>query len=97
VADDERAYEADGVLVVPWKVSYTIELQTPEQIAALPNGTVLRSINGETAVKGRDPIDLDTRYGRTAWGLPDRRDPYIPRWHSVPLADPGDHHVGKPS
>jgi hypothetical protein len=73
---------ADGALVVPWRVSYIIELQTPEQIAALPNGTVLRCIDGETAVKGSDPIDLDTRAGRTAWGLPDRREPIFRRWNS---------------
>jgi hypothetical protein len=79
---DERVYEADGALVVPWRVSYVIELQTPEQIAALPDGTVLRSISGETVVKGSDPIDLDTRAGRTAWGLPDRREPIFRRWNS---------------
>jgi hypothetical protein len=71
---DELAYEADGVLVVPWRVSYVIELQTPDQIAALPDGTVLRSISGEVVVKGRDYIDDDTRAGRTAYGLQDRRD-----------------------
>jgi len=68
---DERAYEADGELVVPWRV---FELQTPEQLEALPDGTVLRSISGEVVVKGRDYIDLDTRSGRTAYGLQDRRD-----------------------
>jgi hypothetical protein len=73
---------ADGALVVPWRVSYIIELQTPEQIEALPDGTVLRSISGETAVKGSDPIDLDTRAGRTAWGMPDRREPIHRSWHS---------------
>jgi hypothetical protein len=78
---DEYAYEAsDGTMVVPWRVSYIIELQTPDQIADLPDGTVLRSIGGDTAVKGRDSIDDDTRYGRTAWGLPDRRETFIPRW-----------------
>ena len=35
----------------------------------LPNGTILHSINGETAVKGKDDIDLDTRGGFIAWGI----------------------------
>jgi hypothetical protein len=77
---DEKAYEADGILVVPWRVSYVIELQTPDQIAALPDGTELRSIDGSVVIKGRDPIDLDTRAGRTAWGIGDRR--ALP-WRSV--------------
>ncbi len=75
---DTLVYEADGMLVVPWRVSYIIELQSPEQIAALPDGTVLRSISGEVVVKGRDYIDMDTRAGRTAYGLQDRRDLF--RW-----------------
>lgn len=78
---NERAYEADGALVVPWRVSYVIELQTPEQIAALPDGTVLRSIGGEEVIKGRDYIDLDTRAGLTAYGLQDRRD--IFKWRPL--------------
>lgn len=96
---DERAYERDGVLVVPWRITdplegyvprigdpviphepykhvgEVIELQTPDEFAALPDGTLLISISGEEKVKGRDDIDLDTRFGRIAWGLPDRRTP----------------------
>jgi len=34
---------------------------------------VLISIFGEEKTKGVDLIDLDTRMGRLAWGLPDRR------------------------
>lgn len=54
-------------------VGEIIELQTLESFAALPDGTLLISIQGEEKVKGRDDIDLDTRAGRIAWGLPDRR------------------------
>ena len=32
-------------------------------------GTTLTSINGETKTFGSDKIDLDTRFGITAWGL----------------------------
>jgi hypothetical protein len=97
MSDDERAYEVNGELVVPWRITdplagyvprigdaviehepyahvgEVIELQTPESFAALPDGTVLISIQGEEKVKGRDDIDLDTRFGRIAWGVPDRR------------------------
>ena len=97
MSDLELAYEADGVLVVPWRISdpwedYTprigdpivprqkpnhlgeiIELQTPEELAALPDGTLLISISGQEKIKGTDEIDTDTRAGRTAFGLPDRR------------------------
>lgn len=54
-------------------VGEIIELLTPEQFAALPDGTALISISGQEKVKGRDDIDLDTRFGRIAWGVPDRR------------------------
>lgn len=94
---DEKAYEAEGVLVVPWRITdpwegykpqlgdriiphepyahvgEIIELQTPEEFAALPDGTLLISISGEEKIKGRDTIDGDTRAGRLAFGLPDRR------------------------
>ncbi len=95
--NETNSYEANGALVVPWRISdplagyvprigdpviehepyahagEIIELQTPEEFAALPDGTLLISISGEEKIKGRDDIDLDTRFGRIAWGLPDRR------------------------
>jgi hypothetical protein len=78
---DTRAYVADGDLIVPWRIDdglashrgEIIELLTPEQITALPPGTVVISIFGEEKLVGTDHIDLDTRGGRTAWGVPDRR------------------------
>lgn len=33
------------------------------------DGTVLTSINGGKATKGKDSIDTDTRFGVTAWGF----------------------------
>jgi hypothetical protein len=83
--DDTAAYESNGSLVVPWRVSAfwweppsvhegeVIELLTPEEFAALPDGTVLICIDGKEKTKGVDDIDLDTRFGRIAWGVPDRR------------------------
>ena len=46
-----------------------IELLTPAEFAALPDGTLVVSISGEEKVKGRDAVDQDTRAGRLAWGL----------------------------
>lgn len=35
----------------------------------VPDGTTLTSIEGETAIKGQDSIDLDVRFGCIAYGL----------------------------
>jgi len=35
----------------------------------IPDGTVLESISGERAIKGKDEIDLDVRIGCIAWGF----------------------------
>lgn len=35
----------------------------------IPDGAELESIGGEKAVKGKDEIDLDARFGCIAWGL----------------------------
>lgn len=40
---------------------------------AIPDGTVLKSIMGETAVKGTDEIDLDVRFGCIAYGIFDEK------------------------
>jgi hypothetical protein len=45
-----------------------IHLFTPEEIAELPDGTVVISIMGQTLITGRDYVDLDTRSGYTAFG-----------------------------
>lgn len=56
--DDEEEHP-DGLL---W-------LLTPQEVEELPNGTLVESIMGDYATKGHDAIDLDTRFGYTAWGL----------------------------
>ena len=44
-------------------------LLTPDELAIVPDGTVLVSISGTTATKGVDYIDDDTRAGLLAYGL----------------------------
>lgn len=46
-----------------------ISLLSPEELARLPDGTRVVSIFGQEKIKGRDPIDNDTRGGRLAFGL----------------------------
>ena len=48
-------------------------LFTPEEFEQLPDGTELTSIGGDTKVKGKDKIDMDTRFGHIAYGV---RDPW---------------------
>jgi hypothetical protein len=57
---------------VPWTlgVGSVIYLLTPEQYAALPDGTEVVSIMNEKKIKGKDYIDDDTRGGYLAYGLP---------------------------
>lgn len=51
-----------------WDEEKTLWLVTPEEFAKLPDGFVLTCIDGDTAVKGKDYIDDDTRVGHMAWG-----------------------------
>lgn len=44
-------------------------LLTVDEYNSLPDGVRLQCIDNEIAVKGRDHIDLDTRYGMIAYGL----------------------------
>jgi hypothetical protein len=46
-------------------------LFTPDEFAQLPDGLSLTSIMGNKKVKGKDDIDMDTRFGHTAWGVED--------------------------
>lgn len=57
--------------MAPW--NDTLWLFTPEEYEQLPDGTELYSImSGEKPlVKGVDYIDMDTRYGHTAYGVND--------------------------
>lgn len=53
----------------PWDENLT--LFTPEEFDQLPDGLELTSIMGDKKVKGKDEIDMDTRFGHTAWGVED--------------------------
>jgi len=46
-------------------------LLTPEEFEQLPAGVDMVSINGEKATKGKDYIDLDTRFVYLAYGIND--------------------------
>jgi hypothetical protein len=51
-----------------WDDERTLWLVTPEEFERLPDGFVLTSIDGETAIKGKDEIDDDVRFGHIAYG-----------------------------
>jgi hypothetical protein len=53
----------------PWDEN--LELFTPEEFEQLPDGIELTSISGDTKVKGKDTIDMDTRFGHIAYGVKD--------------------------
>jgi hypothetical protein len=44
-------------------------LFTPKEICELPLGFIITSISGKEARIGIDPIDMDTRFGYTAFGI----------------------------
>ena len=48
-------------------------LFTPDEYEQLPDGYELTCIDGSKEVKGKDYIDMDTRFGYTAFGV---RDPW---------------------
>ena len=56
-------------------------LLTLDELATVPEGSVLTSINGDTKVVGMDYIDDDTRFGYTAYGF---RDSQLPARSSQP-------------
>jgi hypothetical protein len=51
-----------------WDEEHTLWLVTPEEFARLPDGFELTCIDGDTAIKGKDKIDDDTRFGHIAYG-----------------------------
>lgn len=55
----------------PWNEE--LWLFTPEEFEQLPDGTGLYSIMADDpeVFKGRDEIDLDTRFGHIAYGVKD--------------------------
>lgn len=44
-------------------------LLTPFEFEQLPDGIKLESISGTIKTKGKDEIDMDTRFGQIAWGV----------------------------
>lgn len=56
-----------------WDEDSDLWLFTMPEFRQLPDGIVLESINGNTAVKGQHPIGHDQRWGYIAWGV---RDPH---------------------
>lgn len=44
-------------------------LITPDEFDRIPDGTKLECINGQYFEKGKDEIDLDTRFGHIAYGV----------------------------
>lgn len=51
-----------------WDEEHTLWLVTPEEFRKLPDGFVLTCIDDTTATKGKDNIDMDTRFGHIAYG-----------------------------
>lgn len=51
-----------------WDEEHTLWLVTPEEFERLPDGFELTCIDGEKWVKGKDKIDMDTRFGHIAFG-----------------------------
>lgn len=52
-----------------WDEDHELLLLTPEEFAALPDGTELTAIDGDKAIKGQDEIDDDTRGGHLMFGV----------------------------
>lgn len=55
--------------MAPWDEE--LYLFTPEEYEQLPDGIELTSISGDSKVKGKDYIDMDTRFGHIAYGVND--------------------------
>jgi hypothetical protein len=47
----------------------TLWLLTEDEFSKLPDGFVLTCIDNTTVIKGKDYIDMDTRFGHTAYGV----------------------------
>jgi hypothetical protein len=55
--------------MAPWDEE--LYLFTPEEYEQLPDGIELTSISGDSKIKGKDYIDMDTRFGHIAYGVKD--------------------------
>lgn len=64
----------DEFTFAPWTLhdGRQIDLIQPAALSRLPDGVILTSVSGRTAIVGRDEIDDETRYGMLAYGLPSR-------------------------
>ncbi len=58
--------------MLPWEEE-GLYLFTPEEFEQLPDGTVLECImkDDDPVIKGKDYIDMDTRFGHIAYGITD--------------------------
>lgn len=56
-----------------WSEETGLYLVTVDEFNQLPDGVELTSISGphDTVIKGKDTIDMDTRFGHIAWGVVD--------------------------
>ena len=52
-----------------WDDEHKLCLLTPEELAALPDGTELECIDGERVIKSKDELDNDTRFGHVPYGV----------------------------
>ncbi len=57
--------------MIRWSKDTNLWLLTEAEFAQIPDGTLLISISGNKAVKGRDYIDDETRGGYIAYGIVD--------------------------
>lgn len=54
-----------------WSEEAKLYLLSQRQFEQVPDGTVLTCIDSEQVTKGQDTIDMDTRFGRIAYGFVD--------------------------
>jgi hypothetical protein len=66
---DATAAELKALGWPRWDETSGLHLCPLAQLESLPDGIALWSISGSVAVKGRDPIDTDTRGGVLAHGI----------------------------
>ena len=59
-------------MTIYWK---HLPLLTPKELKALKNGTkVVCALDGEEKTVGKDEIDDDARFGKTAWAIDTQAD-----------------------
>jgi len=55
--------------MILWDKRTRLYLFTEKEFEQLPDGIELETISGKFNVKGRDKIDMDTRFGYLAFGV----------------------------